>query len=203
VAGFVKAENTTANSGSVMFACRSRGTLAAPTVVQNGDSLWNMYLAGYDGTDLALAAEIDVQVDGVPGSNDMPGRILFKTTPDGSQTPAERMRIHASGGVSIAGAVDPGASNLTLSGATTNFIGIVGNDGGSGGGAKSYPQASTNSLTYAGGIAVSTNVVGNILTTGTVNTVFGYAGGTGVKENGTQFNIASPCGGGAGGVGKD
>jgi hypothetical protein len=101
VAGFVKAENTTANSGSAMFACRSRGTLAAPTIVQNGDSLWNMYLAGHDGTDLALAAEIDVQVDGTPGSNDMPGRILFKTTPDGSQIPAERMRIDSSGNVGI------------------------------------------------------------------------------------------------------
>jgi hypothetical protein len=96
VAGFVKAENTTANSGSVMFACRSRGTLAAPIVVQSGDSLWNMYLAGFDGTDLALAAEIDVQVDGTPGSNDMPGRIVFKTTPDGSQIPTEALRINSS-----------------------------------------------------------------------------------------------------------
>lgn len=102
VAGFVKAENTTASSGSGMFACRSRGTLAAPVVVQNGDSLWNMYLAGYDGTDLSLAAEIDVQVDGVPGSNDMPGRIVFKTTPDGSQIPTEAMRITSAQNVALA-----------------------------------------------------------------------------------------------------
>ena len=97
VAGFVKAENTTAGSGSVTFACRSRGTLASPTVVQSGDALWNMYVAGHDGTDLALAAEIAVEVDGTPGSNDMPGRIVFKTTPDGQQAPVERMRIDSSG----------------------------------------------------------------------------------------------------------
>jgi hypothetical protein len=75
VAGFVHVNDTTANSGSNTFACRSRGTLAVPTIVQNNDSLWNMYIAGNDGTDLALAAEIRVEVDGTPGSNDMPGRI--------------------------------------------------------------------------------------------------------------------------------
>jgi hypothetical protein len=109
VAGFVKAENTTAGSGSVTFACRSRGTLAAPTVVQSGDALWNMYVAGHDGTDLALAAEIAVEVDGTPGSNDMPGRIVFKTTPDGQQAPVERMRIDSSGQQS---SVIPGGSTL-------------------------------------------------------------------------------------------
>jgi hypothetical protein len=46
---------------------------------------------------LALAAEIAVEVDGTPGSNDMPGRIVFKTTPDGQQAPVESMRIDSSG----------------------------------------------------------------------------------------------------------
>jgi hypothetical protein len=101
VAGFVKAEDTTAVSGSATFACRSRGTLTAPTVVQNGDSLWNMYIAGNDGTDLALAAEIRVEVDGVPGSNDMPGRILLRTTPDGSQAPVDAVKIDSAQNVTL------------------------------------------------------------------------------------------------------
>jgi hypothetical protein len=119
VAGFVKAENTTAGSGSVTFACRSRGTLASPTVVQSGDALWNMYVAGHDGTDLALAAEIAVEVDGTPGSNDMPGRIVFKTTPDGQQAPVERMRITSAGNVGI-GASSP-TQKLSIQGA--GFVG--------------------------------------------------------------------------------
>jgi hypothetical protein len=110
VAGFVKAENTTAGSGSVTFACRSRGTLASPTVVQSGDALWNMYVAGHDGTDLALAAEIAVEVDGTPGSNDMPGRIVFKTTPDGQQAPVERMRIDSDGNLLVGKTVNDNAS---------------------------------------------------------------------------------------------
>lgn len=99
VAGFVHVNNATAGSGSGTFACRSRGTTASPTVVQSGDALWNMYVAGHDGTDLALAAEIAVEVDGTPSSNDMPGRIVFKTTPDGQQAPVERVRIDSAGNV--------------------------------------------------------------------------------------------------------
>jgi hypothetical protein len=56
---------------------------------------------GSDGTDFALGASIRAHVDGTPGNNDMPGRIDFRTTPDGSQTPTERMRINALGDVSI------------------------------------------------------------------------------------------------------
>jgi hypothetical protein len=108
VAGFVKAEDTTAVSGSATFACRSRGTLTAPTVVQNGDSLWNMYIAGNDGTDLALAAEIRVEVDGTPGSNDMPGRILLRTTPDGSQAPVDAVKIDSAQNVTVS------AGNLVI-----------------------------------------------------------------------------------------
>jgi hypothetical protein len=102
VAGFVHVNDTTAGSGSGTFACRSRGTLATPTVVQDNDSLWNMYIAGNDGTDLALAAQIAVEVDGTPGSNDMPGRIRFLTTPDGSQAPTEAMRITSAQNVTLA-----------------------------------------------------------------------------------------------------
>jgi hypothetical protein len=109
VAGFVHVNNATAGSGSGTFACRSRGTTASPAIVQNNDALWNMFVAGYDGTDLALAAQISVEVDGTPGSNDMPGRILFKTTPDGQQAPVERMRIASDGSQS---SVIPGGTTL-------------------------------------------------------------------------------------------
>jgi hypothetical protein len=115
VAGFVHVNDTTANSGSNTFACRSRGTLAVPTIVQNNDSLWNMYIAGNDGTDLALAAEIRVEVDGTPGSNDMPGRILLRTTPDGSQAPVDAVKIDSAQNVTVS------AGNLVIG---TNGKGI-------------------------------------------------------------------------------
>jgi hypothetical protein len=106
--GFVHANNTTAASGAGIFACRSRGTLAAPTIVQDNDNLATISFAGSDGVDLALAARISVEVDGTPGSNDMPGRMVFLTTPDGSQTPVEAMRINNAQNVTVS------AGNLVI-----------------------------------------------------------------------------------------
>jgi hypothetical protein len=99
--GFVHVNDTTAASGAGIFACRSRGTLAAPTIVQDNDNLATISFAGSDGVDLALAARISVEVDGTPGSNDMPGRMVFLTTPDGSQTPVEAMRINNAQNVTV------------------------------------------------------------------------------------------------------
>nr|DAL01345.1 MAG TPA: L-shaped tail fiber protein [Crassvirales sp.] len=92
-AGFVYANDTTAANGSVVYACRSRGTIASPTAVVSGDRIASLIFAGNDGTDLALAAQINIEVDGTVGANDMPGRINFLTTPDGTQAPTEKMRI--------------------------------------------------------------------------------------------------------------
>lgn len=91
---------TAAAAGRYIFA-RSRGTEASETVVSNNDLLGAVHFAGHDGTDYALASVIRCEVDGVPGSNDMPGRLIFLTTPDASATPTERMRIANSGLVTI------------------------------------------------------------------------------------------------------
>jgi hypothetical protein len=101
LAGLVHANNTTAASPAVLYACRSRGTLDAPTVVEDDDSLASIIVAGNDGTDLAIAARIDFEVDGTPGSNDMPGRIVFKTTPDASQIPVSAMEIDSAQNVTL------------------------------------------------------------------------------------------------------
>ena len=55
-----------------------------------------------------------MSVDGTPGTNDMPGRIQFFTTADGSATNTERMRITNSGNIGI-GTTAP-ATNLHVTG---------------------------------------------------------------------------------------
>ena len=80
----------------------SRGTAGSPTIVGDGDELGEIRFNGHDGTDyLSTAASIYVSVDGTPGANDMPGRIEFRTTPDGNTTTVERMRINQGGDVLI------------------------------------------------------------------------------------------------------
>jgi len=95
VLGYVieRHEDTTAAFGAHFVGARTRGTEAVETIVQSGDMITRFLGMGYDGTDYALAAEMAIEVDGTPGANDMPGRIVFRTTPDGSQTLAEAMRI--------------------------------------------------------------------------------------------------------------
>jgi hypothetical protein len=124
VGGFVFANNTSAGTGSGVFYCRSRGTLASPSIVQNNDRLATLFFAGHDGVDLALAAQIEIEVDGVPGSNDMPTRMIFKTTPAGQQTPVEAIRIGADQVVTLANAlpIASGGTGQTTAGAAINAL---------------------------------------------------------------------------------
>ncbi|NBU34654.1 hypothetical protein EBS40_08585, partial [bacterium] len=82
---------------------KSRGaTVGTNTIVQNNDNLGFLVWSGANGTGYTSAASINAAVDGTPGaSNDMPGRLLFSTTADGSGTLSERMRIDSSGRVGI------------------------------------------------------------------------------------------------------
>lgn len=82
---------------------RSRGAAVdTNTIVVNGDQLGLIRWGGADGTNYIRAAQIETAVDGTPGTNDMPGRLVFSTTADGASSPTERMRINSSGTVSIA-----------------------------------------------------------------------------------------------------
>lgn len=80
---------------------RSTGTAAAPTIVTNGTRCVRFYGEGYDGVTYQTAGAIDIEVDGVPGASDMPGRMIFSTTADGAAAATERMRIDSSGYVGI------------------------------------------------------------------------------------------------------
>lgn len=65
--------------------------------VASGDRLGRISFGGDDATNVIPAAQIAAFVDGTPGTNDMPGRLVFFTTADGAATPAERVRITSTG----------------------------------------------------------------------------------------------------------
>lgn len=113
---------------------RAQGTVAAPTIVNNNSVLARLRGVAYDGNSFETAAQIVYETDATTGDGDMPGRITFHTTPDGSVTPAERMRISNDG-------------TVRLNAYTTN--GIVRTTGGTG----------TLSST-GGGINLATEVTG-------------------------------------------
>jgi len=118
-------------SGAIYVFDKSRhATAGSHTIVQNGDTLGSIYFRGSSGSAFASAAQIQAYVDGTPGaSGDMPGRLSFSTSADGSSSPTERMRIDSAGNFTFgsntsftmtmnAGATDPvltfGSATVTL-----------------------------------------------------------------------------------------
>jgi hypothetical protein len=111
------------SSGAYLALGASRGSTSGDfTILQSGDRLGQIRFAGADGVDLtSIGAEIKAEVDGTPGSNDMPGRLVFSTTADGASTPTVRMVINSFGTVLIGKTVDSvteGGLTLTASGFT-------------------------------------------------------------------------------------
>lgn len=78
-------------------------------------ALGSISFEGYvGGSSQSPGAKIYAYIDGTPGSGDIPTRLEFKTTPDGSASPVTRMTIHSTGGVTIGSPTggDKGAGTL-------------------------------------------------------------------------------------------
>lgn len=95
-----KSSSSSLTNAAVILA-KSNGTAASPTVVASGEYLGNVSFHGFDGTNYSPAVQILGVVDGTPGTGDMPGRIVFLTSADGTASPVERMRISADGTTTI------------------------------------------------------------------------------------------------------
>lgn len=91
--------NTADGFGPYIMMSKSRGsTNGSVTAVNSGDTLGSLVWTGADGTDLnATAATLSCVVDSTPGSNDMPARLVFSVSSDGTENPSERLRISATG----------------------------------------------------------------------------------------------------------
>ena len=99
IASYTAISNKNDTSGPIIALGKSRsGSIGGTAIVLSGDSLGKIRFAGADGTDIqSTGAEINCEVDGTPGTNDMPGRLVFSTTADGASSPTERMRIDKDG----------------------------------------------------------------------------------------------------------
>jgi len=83
--GFIKTRNTTVGS---------------QTIISNGDEIGRIAFRADDGDDTSYnnnVAAIFAQIDGTPGTNDTPGRLIFETTADGARVGTERLRINNAG----------------------------------------------------------------------------------------------------------
>ena len=119
---------TNDTSGPSINFRKTRATSAGGvTVVQNGDNVAELRFSGTDGTGSIQAAGIIAAVDGTPGANDMPGRLVFSVTADGAASPTEALRISNDRSITVSdgGNVVLGTTTGTKIGtATTQKIGF-------------------------------------------------------------------------------
>jgi hypothetical protein len=152
-----------ANTGGPSFILgKSRSaTPGSYTIVQDDDGLGTITFAGDDGTDLqSVAARIQGFVDGTPGANDMPGRLVFSTTAQGASTPTERMRITSDAYVRLAA----GTGGIQFNGDTAAANALDDYEDGTWTPIFVPQTGSFNSITYDSTRAGNYTKVGNLVT---------------------------------------
>ena len=158
-----------------LFLNSTGGTsVGSNTIVANGANLGTVSFQGMDGTNFIRGAGITAQVDGTPGTNDMPGRLLFSTTADGATSPTERMRIDSSGFVGIGTTTTSGKLNVSSS-------------IGSGFGTNSNTVTLFSTATAGVGVGPMLSFSGN---TNNSTAVYGFGGIAGLKESASVNNYA-------------
>jgi len=101
----------------------STGTIGTPALLGVTGTMLDLWGRGHDDTAYRDSCLIRFQADGTPAAGSMPGRMRFYTTPSGSTTITERLRIDATG------TTHPGADNTyTLGSASfrwSNFYSVL------------------------------------------------------------------------------
>jgi len=83
-------------SASLVFN-RSRGSFASPTKISQSDQIGGIVFQEFDGNDFFVGAQIRAFADGIVGADSVPGRLVFGTTPDGTDAPVNRLTIDRNG----------------------------------------------------------------------------------------------------------
>ena len=114
-----RSTDTASNAPSFYF---SRIRDGDPTTsVSSGDYLGRIAFSGFNAVydDYMQGAQIRTIVDGTPGNEDMPGRLEFLTTPDGSDIPVLRMAIDNAGNHKMGDGVWTNYIQITAAGILT------------------------------------------------------------------------------------
>jgi hypothetical protein len=113
------------SSAPLLTFTKSRsGTIGTSTIIQDDDNCGGIVWCVADGADFnSSIANIGAQVDGTPGVNDVPGRIVFKTTADGAAGSIEHFRIASNGDLTATDTSIASNSDLRLKKNIENFEG--------------------------------------------------------------------------------
>jgi len=79
--------NGTSIGGQLILGKANSGSVGVNGIVASGNPIGRLSFQGNDGSEFVEGAAIIAEVDGTPGANDMPGRLVFSTTADGGSSP--------------------------------------------------------------------------------------------------------------------
>ena len=187
----LKYRNISTVGPDLEFVKSRSSTIGVNSTVTNADLLGTITWSGADGTGYVQAASISAAVDGTPGTNDMPGRLVFSTTADGASSPTEAMRLTSSLLTVVPGATIQGVTVGRGAGAisTNTAVGasaLAANTTGANGVAIGYEalkaNTTSNNLTAVGYQAALTGITARGIT------AFGYrALATNTADKNTAF----------------
>jgi hypothetical protein len=101
---------------------KSRGSLASPQAVQNGDLIGIFDYRGFSGTGYGNSARIMTRVEGPVTTTSVPVSFEFHTVGPGETSPSQRLKISSNGNVGI-GASSP-ANKLEITQGTAGNSGL-------------------------------------------------------------------------------
>ena len=122
--------STSTDPAFINFGKSRAGSSGGTTIVQNGDRVGGIRWSVADGNDLhSRVAQIDVFVNGTPGSDDTPGQISIQTTPSGGNYPLDRLNIDSAGRVTLGAGTQSQFASSFNSGANQLLITSNGSTG--------------------------------------------------------------------------
>ena len=126
--GVVENRHTDAAAfGANMVLSRTRGTHAAPTVVQTGDNIGRLANLAYDGTEFVESTEIRSDVTGTVAAGKTPGQMVFSTADDATGAMQTAMTIDNAQVVTLANALPIGSGGTGVTGTPSNGQLLIGN----------------------------------------------------------------------------
>jgi hypothetical protein len=143
----IVASSGSASDSPVWWGKRARGTLATPTTVASGDTVFSFIAGGFDGVSVNNSAELRFAIDGTVSTNAVPEAVLFFTgSAGGSRTETARFTS---------------GQNLLIG--TTSSTGLTGAGGLIVGSTTASSSTSTGAALVAGGLGVAGAIYCNTL----------------------------------------
>ena len=126
--GFSTQRYSAGGNGPIINLSKSSGaTVGTQAIVANGNFLGAVNFNGSDGVKFVEGAYVRAEVDGTPGVDDMPTRLTFGVSRDGTAASVEAMRISNTGAVALTSAVPATPATDAFSMSVANPGGNTGN----------------------------------------------------------------------------